>query len=99
MGLFGKLRGKEKERRVVFIGLDGTPYTFMQRLIAEGRAPNAARLAEQGSLLRMESVWPWVSSVAWSTMMTGVNPASTASLALSTATRQPTSSSSPPRAT
>jgi predicted AlkP superfamily phosphohydrolase/phosphomutase len=61
-------------RRVVFIGLDGTPFTFMQRLIAEGRAPNAARLAAQGSLLRMDSMWPWVSSVAWSTMMTGVNP-------------------------
>ena len=77
MGLIGKLRrrGKEKPRRVAFIGLDGTPYTFMQRLIAEGRAPNAARLAEQGSLLRMDSMWPWVSSVAWSTMMTGVNPA------------------------
>ena len=74
MGLLGKLRGKKKERRVVFIGLDGTPYTFMQRLIAEGRAPNAARLVGQGSLLRMNSVWPWVSSAAWSTMMTGVNP-------------------------
>jgi predicted AlkP superfamily phosphohydrolase/phosphomutase len=23
----------------------------------------------------MDSIWPWVSSVAWSTMMTGVNPA------------------------
>jgi predicted AlkP superfamily phosphohydrolase/phosphomutase len=76
MGLLGKLRRKDTRpsRRVVFIGLDGTPYTFMQRLIAEGRAPNAARLAGQGSLLRMDSIWPWVSSVAWSTMMTGVNP-------------------------
>lgn len=76
MGLFGKLRrGREKPRRVVFIGLDGTPYTFLRRLIEEGRAPNAARLVDQGSLLRMDSIWPWVSSVAWSTMMTGVNPA------------------------
>jgi predicted AlkP superfamily phosphohydrolase/phosphomutase len=75
MGLFSRLRRKEKPRRVVFIGLDGTPYTFMKRLIDEGRAPNAARLMEQGSLLRMDSVWPWVSSVAWSSMMTGVNPA------------------------
>jgi predicted AlkP superfamily phosphohydrolase/phosphomutase len=77
MGLFRRLGRKEKEkpRRVVFIGLDGTPYTFMQRLIAEGKAPNVARLAAQGSLLRMDSVWPWVSSVAWSSMMTGVNPA------------------------
>jgi len=76
MGILGRLRRKEQRRkRVVFIGLDGTPFTFMQRLIAEGRAPNAARLVQQGSLLRMDSVWPWVSSVAWSTMMTGVNPA------------------------
>ncbi|MGD2207349.1 MAG: alkaline phosphatase family protein [Anaerolineae bacterium] len=75
MGFLDKLRGKKKEGRVVFIGLDGTPYTFMKRLIDEGKAPSAARLAEQGSLLRMNSMWPWVSSVAWSTMMTGVNPA------------------------
>jgi len=76
MGILGRLRRREQRRkRVVFIGLDGTPFTFMQRLIAEGRAPNAARLVRQGSLLRMDSSWPWVSSVAWSTMMTGVNPA------------------------
>jgi predicted AlkP superfamily phosphohydrolase/phosphomutase len=75
MGFLDKLRSKRQARRVVFIGLDGTPYTFMKRLIDQGRAPNAARLAEQGSLLRMDSTWPWVSSVAWSTMMTGVNPA------------------------
>lgn len=76
MALFGRSgrRGKGQPRKVVFIGLDGTPYTFMKRLIDEGRAPHAARLARQGSLLRMDSVWPWVSSVAWSTMMTGVNP-------------------------
>ena len=74
MGFLDKLRAKKPSPRVVFIGLDGTPFTFMQRLIAEGRAPNAARLAQQGSLLRMDSVWPWVSSVAWSSMMTGVNP-------------------------
>jgi predicted AlkP superfamily phosphohydrolase/phosphomutase len=74
MGFLDKLRSKRQGQRVVFIGLDGTPYTFLKRLIDEGRAPNAARLAEQGSLLHMESTWPWVSSVAWSTMMTGVNP-------------------------
>jgi predicted AlkP superfamily phosphohydrolase/phosphomutase len=75
MGFLNKLRTRKQGQRVVFIGIDGTPYTFMQRLIAEGKAPNAGRLAGQGSLLRMDSVWPWVSSVAWSSMMTGVNPA------------------------
>jgi predicted AlkP superfamily phosphohydrolase/phosphomutase len=77
MGLLGRLRRRagDKARRVVFIGLDGTPYSFLKRLIDEGRMPNAARLAQQGSLRQMDSMWPWVSSVAWSTMMTGVNPA------------------------
>jgi len=75
MGFLDRLKSKDKKRRVVFIGLDGTPYTFLRKLIEEGRAPNAARLAASGSLLRMDSTWPWVSSVAWSTMMTGVNPA------------------------
>lgn len=72
MGFLDRLWGK-KDSRVVFIGLDGTPYTFVRRLIDEGLAPNMARLAQQGSLLRMDSTWPWVSSVAWSSMMTGVN--------------------------
>ncbi|RPI55750.1 MAG: hypothetical protein EHM56_05015, partial [Chloroflexi bacterium] len=75
MSFLNKLRSRKRDRRVVFIGLDGTPFTFLQRLIAEGRAPNAERLVRQGSLLRMDSTWPWVSSVAWSSMMTGVNPA------------------------
>jgi predicted AlkP superfamily phosphohydrolase/phosphomutase len=77
MGLLGRLRRRtgRKPPRVVFIGLDGTPYSFLQRLIDEGRMPNAARLAARGSLRQMDSVWPWVSSVAWSCMMTGVNPA------------------------
>jgi predicted AlkP superfamily phosphohydrolase/phosphomutase len=69
-----RFQNRKHEQRVVFIGLDGTPFTFLQRLIAEGRAPNAERLVRQGSLLRMDSTWPWVSSVAWSSMMTGVNP-------------------------
>lgn len=37
--------------------------------------PNTAALLRRGSLRRMSSVYPWVSSVAWSTFMTGVNPA------------------------
>ncbi len=74
MSFLSRFRSRKHERRVVFLGLDGTPFTFLQRLIAEGRAPNAERLVRQGSLLRMDSTWPWVSSVAWSSMMTGVNP-------------------------
>ena len=56
------------------IGLDGTPYSLMTRLVNEGRMPNFARILAQGSMCPMASVHPTVSSVAWATFMTGVNP-------------------------
>jgi len=74
MGFFNRLRGKRK-RRVVVIGLDGTPYTFVQRALDMGRMPNFARMLGEGAFRRMNSVHPCVSSVAWSCYMTGKNPA------------------------
>jgi predicted AlkP superfamily phosphohydrolase/phosphomutase len=61
--------------RVCCIGLDGTPFSLLQRMLADGIMPNLAALAREGSLRRMTSVYPWVSSVAWTTIQTGVNPA------------------------
>ena len=43
-------------------------------MLAAGVMPNLAALAGAGSLRRMTSVHPWVSSVAWTTLQTGVNP-------------------------
>jgi predicted AlkP superfamily phosphohydrolase/phosphomutase len=40
----------------------------------ENRLPNLARLLDQGAFLRMDSVHPYVSCVAWSSVMTGKNP-------------------------
>ncbi|NOX97895.1 MAG: hypothetical protein GXO98_07565 [Nitrospirae bacterium] len=73
MALFGRFRKKEK--RVLAIGLDGTPYSLVRRLTAEGKLPNFSRLLQTGSLNRMNSVLPTVSGVAWSSFMTGKNPA------------------------
>ncbi|MBN1642614.1 MAG: alkaline phosphatase family protein [Anaerolineae bacterium] len=64
-----------RARRTVVIGLDGTPYTFAQCMIREGHMPNLGRITAQAGLTRMHSVHPAVSCVAWSTYMTGVNPA------------------------
>jgi predicted AlkP superfamily phosphohydrolase/phosphomutase len=74
MGLFRRLR-KSQNRRVCLIGLDCTPHSLLQRMIREGVMPNMAELALSGSLRRVNSVYPWVSSVAWSSFMTGQNPA------------------------
>jgi len=74
MTLFRRLRSRGP-RRVVVVGLDGTPYTFVQWLLRQGLMPNFARLLDDGDFVRIHSVYPTVSSVAWSTYMTGVNPA------------------------
>ena len=72
MALF---RYKGKDRRVFVLSLDGVPYSFLRNQMGKGRWPNLAKLVEEGSLTRMKSVLPTISSVAWSTFMTGKNPA------------------------
>ena len=64
MSFLSKLFGKRSPRLVV-IGLDGTPHTFLQRMIREGRMPNFERITQQAGFTRMNSVYPTVSSVAW----------------------------------
>jgi predicted AlkP superfamily phosphohydrolase/phosphomutase len=72
LGLFGRRRSKR--RRVLVIGPDGTPLSLISRLIAEGELPNFARIFGAGSVRPMTSAIPSVSSVAWSSFMTGQNP-------------------------
>jgi predicted AlkP superfamily phosphohydrolase/phosphomutase len=71
MPLF-KLRAKK--RRVFVLSIDGVPYSFLKGQMAQGRWPHLARLVQEGSFARMRSVLPTISSVAWSTFMTGKNP-------------------------
>src|SRR3990167_5435969 len=75
MALFSKLFSGEKSgKKALIIGLDGVPYTLMTKFIADGIMPNTAALVKTGTLRRMTTSLPEVSSVAWTTFMTGVNP-------------------------
>jgi predicted AlkP superfamily phosphohydrolase/phosphomutase len=75
MGLLDKVRRKRSGRTRVFIfGLDGTPHGLMQDMFAKGILKNLAEIAGKGSFLKMTTTIPEVSSVAWTTFMTGVNP-------------------------
>lgn len=76
MAFFGKLLSKKKPRAVL-IGLDGVPYTLLQTLIAKGVTPNLGRLSAAGPsyFKQMDATLPEISSVSWSSFMTGVNPA------------------------
>lgn len=74
MGLLDKFRTKEPNKRVVLIGLDGTPYTLVRRFVEDGTMPRMAELMRQGTLLQMDTSLPDISSVAWTSFMTGANP-------------------------
>ena len=72
MGLFSRFK---KGNKVVVIGLDGTPHSLITRFVEEGFMPNFEELLRQGSFRPLFSVLPTVSCVAWSSFMTGKNPA------------------------
>jgi predicted AlkP superfamily phosphohydrolase/phosphomutase len=62
-------------RRVVVLGLDGLDPTLAERWMAEGHLPNLSALAKNGSFTRLGTTYPAISPVAWSSFMTGVDPA------------------------
>lgn len=66
--------GKQRKKRIVAIGLDGVPYTYIQQLFRAGELPNFRAIAGEGTLAQMDTTLPNVSSVAWASFMTGQNP-------------------------
>ena len=74
MGLFSRFKSKPAKRRAIMIGLDGTPCSLIKRLAADGTMPNTAKLLSGGALKTMVTTIPEISSVAWSSFMTGTNP-------------------------
>ncbi len=66
---------KSAGRPGVFImGVDGMDPVIVTRMIAEGKLPNFAKLAQEGSFQRLETSNPPQSPVAWSNFVTGMNP-------------------------
>src|SRR3990170_2236167 len=79
MGLFEFLfrtthHPSRSTKKVVVLGLDGTPYTLLERWTREGKLPHISKLLKQGTLAKMTTSLPDVSSVAWTSFMTGKNP-------------------------
>jgi predicted AlkP superfamily phosphohydrolase/phosphomutase len=68
-------RRKTPVRKAIFLGFDGFDPVITEKLLAEGRLPNLARLRDQGGYRRLRTTFPALSPVAWSTFATGVNPA------------------------
>jgi predicted AlkP superfamily phosphohydrolase/phosphomutase len=63
-----------RSRRAIFLGFEGLDPSMTERMMAEGKLPHLSRLREHGSYQRLRTTFPALSSVAWSTFATGVNP-------------------------
>jgi tetratricopeptide (TPR) repeat protein len=59
---------------VYFIGLDGGDWQLLDRLMAEGRMPELARLVREGHRGQLTTEHPALSPLLWTTMMTGTGP-------------------------
>jgi predicted AlkP superfamily phosphohydrolase/phosphomutase len=65
---------KSRVKRVVILGLDGLDFGLTEKMLAEGKLPQLAKLRDQGCLRPLASTLPPISPVAWSSFQTGVNP-------------------------
>jgi predicted AlkP superfamily phosphohydrolase/phosphomutase len=65
---------RARVKRVVILGLDGMDPGLATRLMQEGKLPHFARLAERGVFRPLQTSYPSMSPVAWSSFTTGVDP-------------------------
>jgi predicted AlkP superfamily phosphohydrolase/phosphomutase len=65
---------RARVKRVVVLGLDGMDPGLATRFMQEGKLPHFARLAEKGVFRPLQTSYPSMSPVAWSSFTTGVDP-------------------------
>ena len=64
-------------RQVVVLGFDGADPKLAAKWMAEGKLPNLARLAREGTFKPLGTTNPPESPVAWASFATGLNPGGT----------------------
>ncbi len=62
--------------RIAFVGLDGVPYSLLNYFFESSVMPGLREIAAAGTFVPMNSSLPPISSVAWTSFMTGVGPGS-----------------------
>jgi predicted AlkP superfamily phosphohydrolase/phosphomutase len=61
--------------RVLCLGMDGADPELVDALLAQGKLPTLAGLIRQGAWGRLRSTLPAATPTAWSSFLTGLNPA------------------------
>lgn len=62
-------------RKVIILGIDGMDPRLLQKFMDEGILPNFSELAKAGDFSPLQTTMPPLSPVAWSTFITGTEPA------------------------
>ncbi len=62
------------KNKTLIIGIDAGCWEYIDPLINQGRLPNLQKLISEGVRGYLESTLPPITSVAWSSIITGVNP-------------------------
>lgn len=68
------MNAKEKQGKIVLIGLDGATWEVIYPLVQKGKLPTFGRLIQNGSHGELNSTIPPLSAPAWTSAFTGVNP-------------------------
>lgn len=63
-----------KRLRVIVAGMDGLTLDVIRPLAASGYLPNFKRIMEDGASGPLGSIPPYITAVAWPSMVTGANP-------------------------
>jgi predicted AlkP superfamily phosphohydrolase/phosphomutase len=67
-------RYKQPTQQACVVGLDGVPHSMITRFIESGVMPRVADIVSRGRVAPMTVTLPEISSVSWSSFMTGKNP-------------------------
>ncbi len=63
-----------EDQKLVILGFDGADAELTRQWMAEGKLPNLAKLASEGSFAPLRSTIPSQTPVSWSTFATGLDP-------------------------
>ncbi len=66
---------RDMAKKAVVVGIDGVPCELLAEMAQKGLMPGVKEILDSGySLKRMKASLPDISSVSWTSFMTGVNP-------------------------
>lgn len=60
--------------KTIILGIDGMPFSLMKKFIEDGTMSASAKIISEGNLMQMDASIPDVSSVSWSSFITGRAP-------------------------